>query len=132
MMMKMNFLSIDKVNKIIELAKLVYGSKTPQSISDIKLTDSNTQTKELIEFLIERQTLNTPINTLSEYINNLSSEETAEAIALMVLGRGDSGRQPSDFLELVKEAQGVERHYLAEKSLLAKYLRSGLEKLNLH
>ncbi|WP_225912281.1 DUF3775 domain-containing protein [Nostoc flagelliforme] len=131
-MMKMNFLTIDKVNKIIELAKLVYGSKAPQSISDIKLTDSNTQAKELIEFLIERQTLNTPINTLSEYINNLSSEETAEAIALMVLGRRDSERQPSDFLELVKEAQGVERHYLVEKSLLAKYLHSGLEKLNLH
>lgn len=131
-MMKMNFLTIDKVKKIIELAKLVYDSKTPQSIFDMKLTDSNTQAKELIEFLIERQTLNTPINTLSEYINNLSSEETAEAIALMVLGRGDSGRQPSDFLELVKEAQGVERHYLVEKSLLAKYLRSGLEKLNLN
>lgn len=131
-MMKMNFLTIDKVNKIIELAKLVYGSKTSQSISDMKLTDSNTQAKELIEFLIERQTSNTPINTLSEYINNLSSGETAEAIALMVLGRGDSGRQASDFLELVKEAQRVERHYLVEKSLLAKYLRSGLEKLNLH
>jgi hypothetical protein len=131
-MMKMNFLTIDKVKKIIELAKLVYGSKTSQSISDMKLTDSNTQAKELIEFLIERQTLNTPINTLSEYINNLSSEETAEAIALMVLGRGDSGRQPSDFLELVKEAQGVKRHYLVEKSLLAQYLRSGLEKLNLN
>jgi hypothetical protein len=120
-MMKMNFLSIDKVKKIIELAKLVYGSKTSQSIFDMKLTDSNTQAKELIEFLIERQTLNTPINTLSEYINNLSSEETAEAIALMVLGRGDPERQPSDFLELVKEAQGVEKHYLIEKSLLAKY-----------
>ncbi|MCC5655182.1 DUF3775 domain-containing protein [Nostoc sp. XA013] len=131
-MMKMNFLTIDKVNKIIEHTKLVYGSKTFQSIFDIKLTDSNTQAKELIEFLIERQTLNTPINTLSEYINNLSSEETAEAIALMVLGRGDYGRQPSDFLELVKEAQGVERHYLIEKSLLAQYLRSGLEKLNLN
>ncbi|MHC5595454.1 MAG: DUF3775 domain-containing protein [Nostoc sp.] len=131
-MIKMNFLSIDKLNKIIELTKLVYGSKTSQSISDIKLTDANTQAKELIEFLIERQTLNTPINTLSEYINNLSSGETAEAIALMVIGRGDSGRQASDFLELVKEAQGVERHYLVEKSLLAKYLRSGLEKLNLY
>jgi uncharacterized protein with von Willebrand factor type A (vWA) domain len=131
-MMKMNFLTIEKVKKIIEVAKLVFDSKTPQSIFDMELTDSNTQAKELIEFLIERQTLNTPINTLSEYINNLSSEETAEAIALMVLGRGDSGRQASDFLELVKEAQGVERHYLVEKSLLAKYLRSGLEKLNLH
>lgn len=131
-MMKINFLTIDKVNKIIELAKLVYGSKTPQSIFEMELTGSNTQAKELIEFLIERQTLNTPINTLSEYINNLSLEETAETIALMVLGRRDSGRQPSDFLELVKEAQGVERHYLVEKSLLAKYLRSGLEKLNLH
>ncbi|MBW4457982.1 MAG: DUF3775 domain-containing protein [Nostoc indistinguendum CM1-VF10] len=132
MMMKMDFLSIDKVNKIIELAKLVYGAKTSQSVSDMKLTDSNTQAKELIEFLIERQTLNTPINTLSKYIKNLSSGETAEAIALMVLGRGDSGRQPSDFLELVKEAQGVEKHYLIEKCLLAKYLHSGLEKLNLH
>lgn len=131
-MMKMNSLTIEKVNKIIELAKLVYGATTPQSVSNMKLTDSNTQAKELIEFLIERQTLNTPINTLSEYINNLSSEETAEAIALMVLGRGDSGRQASDFIELVKEAQGVERHYLVEKSLLAKYLRSGLEKLNLN
>ncbi|MBE9001870.1 hypothetical protein IQ274_27630 [Nostoc sp. LEGE 12447] len=82
-MMKINFLTIDKVKEIIELAKLVYGSKTSQSISDIKLTDSNTQAKELIEFLIERQTSNTPINTFSEYINNLSSGETAEAIALM-------------------------------------------------
>lgn len=31
-MMKMNFLTIDKVKKIIELAKLVYGAKTSQSI----------------------------------------------------------------------------------------------------
>ena len=131
-MMKMNFLTIDKVNKIIELAKLVYGAKTPQPVTYIELTDSNTQAKELIEFLIERQTSNTPINRLSEYINNLSSGETAEAIAMMVLGRGDSGRQPSDFFELVKEAEGVERHYLVEKSLLAKYLCSGLEKLNLN
>lgn len=51
-MMKMNFLTIDKVNKIIEIAKLVYGAKTPQSISEMELTDSNTQAKELIEFLI--------------------------------------------------------------------------------
>lgn len=61
-MMNMNSLSIDKVNKIIELAKLIYGAKTLQSVSDMKLTDSNTQAKELIEFLIECQTLNTPIN----------------------------------------------------------------------
>ncbi len=63
-MMKMIFLTIDKVKKIIELAKLVYDSKTPQSIFDMELTDSNTQAKELIEFLIERQTSNTPINHL--------------------------------------------------------------------
>jgi hypothetical protein len=71
-MMKMNFLTSDKVKKIIELAKLVYDSKTPQSIFDMELADSNTQAKELIEFLIERQTLNTPINTGSSVLSMLN------------------------------------------------------------
>jgi hypothetical protein len=45
---------------------------------------------------------------------------TLQAIALMLLERGHSGEQPSDFPDLVKEAQGVQAHYLLEKSPLAK------------
>ncbi|WGV29123.1 DUF3775 domain-containing protein [Halotia branconii] len=124
----MNFLKVDQVQKIIELAELAYCSK---DFTSEEIADSKTQAKELVEFLIERRTPNTPLNTLYEYVNQLSAEEKAELIALMLLGRGHSGEQPSDFPDLVKEAQGMEAHYLLEKSLLAKYLRNGLQKLNL-
>ncbi|MBW4690041.1 MAG: DUF3775 domain-containing protein [Komarekiella atlantica HA4396-MV6] len=124
----MDFLTVDQVHKIIELAELTYGHEDSTSK---KIADSRTQAKELVEFLIERQTPGSPVNTLSEYVNQLDSEETAEAIALMLLGRGDSGEQLSDFPELVKEAQELQAYYLLEKSLLAKYLRNGLQKLNL-
>ncbi len=103
----MKFLTVDKAHKIIELAELVQTSRKSQTPG------------------ISRY-------TLSNYVYNLSSEELAEAIALMLLGRGHSGEQPSDFPDLVKEAQGVQAHYLLEKSPLANYLRNGLLKLEFH
>lgn len=99
--------------------------------SEDDLKDSKTLSQELVELLHERQTPGTPISMLSDYIYKLSDIELSEAIALMLLGRGHSDEQPSDFPDLVNEAQGVPAHYLIEKAPLAKYLRSGLEKLNL-
>lgn len=49
----------------------------------------------------------------------------------MWLGRGAGDEQPSDFPVLVDEAQTMKPNYLLEKSLLAKYLQNGLQKLNL-
>lgn len=102
----MKFLTVDKAHKIIELAELVQTSRKSQTPG------------------ISRY-------TLSNYVYNLSSEELASAIALMLLGRGHSSEKPSDFPDLVREAQGVQAQYLLEKSPLAKYLRNGLSKLNL-
>lgn len=76
----MNFLTVDKLQKIIELAELAYCSK---DFTSKEIADSKTQAKELVEFLIERRTPNTPLNTLYEYVNQLDSEELKEAVALM-------------------------------------------------
>jgi hypothetical protein len=127
----MNYLTVEKVYKIIDLATVRRLHQQSKFTSKHDLKDSKTLSKELVELLHERQTPGTPIYRLSDYVHKLSEIELAEAIALMLLGRGHSDEQPSDFLDLVNEAQGVPAHYLIEKAPLAKYLRSGLEKLNL-
>ncbi|WP_228059163.1 DUF3775 domain-containing protein [Nostoc sp. LEGE 06077] len=127
----MNYLTVEKVHKIIELAAARRLHQQSKSTSESDLKDSRTLSKELVEFLHERQTPGTPIYLLSDYIYNLSELELAEAIALMLLGRGHSDEKPSDFPDLVNEAKGVKAHYLIEKAPLSKYLRSGLEKLNI-
>ncbi|BAB77131.1 all7373 (plasmid) [Nostoc sp. PCC 7120 = FACHB-418] len=127
----MNYLTVEKVHKIIELATVRRLHQQSKLTSEDDLKDSKTLSQELVELLHERQTPGTPISMLSDYIYKLSDIELSEAIALMLLGRGHSDEQPSDFPDLVNEAQGVPAHYLIEKAPLAKYLRSGLEKLNL-
>ncbi|BAY41287.1 hypothetical protein NIES2111_56830 (plasmid) [Nostoc sp. NIES-2111] len=127
----MNYLTIEKVHKIIDLATVRRLHQQSKFTSEHDLKDSKTLSKELVELLHERQTPGTPIYMLSDYVHKLSEIELAEAIALMLLGRGHSDEQPSDFPDLFNEAQGVPAHYLIEKAPLAKYLCSGLEKLNL-
>ncbi|HEY9800360.1 MAG TPA: DUF3775 domain-containing protein, partial [Leptolyngbyaceae cyanobacterium] len=87
--------------------------------------------EQMLEFLQECQNPESPRYKLHDYINKLSNEELAEAVALMLLGRGHSDEQVSDFPDLVREAEGVVANYLATKSPLAQYLRQGLKKLNL-
>ncbi len=126
----MNFLTVEKVHKIIELAELTYGSQNSSSIPESKL-DTKIFAEVFAEYLNESQNPDAPIHNLSGYICQLDSEELKEAVALMWLGRGAGDEQPSDFLVLAEEAQAMKPQYLLEKSRLAKYLRNGLQKLNL-
>jgi Cdc6-like AAA superfamily ATPase len=132
----MSLLSIHKIYKVIEMAELIYGSrgsgrtKQPETFID-KLS------YYLEDFNITKRC---SINVLKKYIDELSKEEKAEVIALMWLGRSTSGEQPEDLANLVKQVvelipQNYATSYILERPLLAKYLakylRNGLQKLNI-
>ncbi|MBD2468736.1 DUF3775 domain-containing protein [Nostoc sp. FACHB-145] len=126
----MKFLTVEKVYEIIELAETLSLHNARLSSSNI-LHQISSGSERMLEFYNECKNSESPRYKLYDYVNQLSSEELAEAIALMLLGRGHSGEQPSDFPDLVREAEGVVPAYLASKAPLAEYLRQGLEKLNL-
>ncbi|MEH1955132.1 DUF3775 domain-containing protein [Nostoc sp.] len=76
------------------------------------------------------------VNILHKYINKFSQEEKAQLIALMWLGRGMSDGQLEDFQNLLKQVvelipEKYATSYIIERPLLAKYLRDGLQKLNI-
>lgn len=61
-------------------------------------------------------------------LNKLSIKEFQELCAIMWLGRGDD--ESVTFEQLKERASVQNRDYVASKSLLGKYLRAGLVKLN--
>ncbi|QLE41707.1 DUF3775 domain-containing protein [Nostoc sp. C052] len=128
----MSLLSINKIYNVIKIAELVYGSiedeikKQPETFVD-KLSNY------LQDFNI---TGRYSLSILHKYINEFSEEEKAEVIALMWLGRSISHGQLEDFpnfvkkvLEIVPKNQATS--YILERPLLAKYLRDGLQKLDI-
>ncbi|MEH2193386.1 MAG: DUF3775 domain-containing protein [Nostoc sp.] len=128
----MSFLSINKIDNVIEIAELVYGTmesgrkNQPETFID-KLSNY------LEDFSI---TEIYSVKTLHKYIEEFSQEEKAELIALMWVGRGIADGQLEDFLNLVKQVielipRNYATSYIIEKPLLAKYLRNGLQKLDI-
>jgi hypothetical protein len=67
------------------------------------------------------------------YVRVLTKDERLELMALMWLGRGDSGEKASDWEMLVKHARGMgdeeDTPYICSKAPLARYLRDGLKRL---
>ncbi|MEH2226608.1 DUF3775 domain-containing protein [Nostoc sp.] len=128
----MNFLSINKIYNVIKIAELVYGS-----IESERTKQSETFIDKLSYYLEDFHiTGRYSINILHKYIDEFSEEEKAEVIALMWLGRIPSGQVPEDFANLIKQvveliSQNYATTYIIERPLLAKYLRDGLQKLDI-
>lgn len=128
----MSLLSIQKIYKIIQMAELIYGGM----ISG-KINQPLTFIDKLSYYLEDLNITETfSVNGLQKYIHELSQEEKAEVIALMWLGRTASSEQAQDFPNLVKQVvelipQNYATSYIIEKPLLAKYLRNGLQKLDI-
>ncbi|MBN3882823.1 MAG: DUF3775 domain-containing protein [Nostoc sp. JL34] len=128
----MTYLSINKIDNVIEIAELVYGS-TGSGIKKQPEIFIEQLSNYLEDFKIaERYS----VNILHKYINKFSQEEKAELIALMWLGRGMSDGQLEDFQNLLKQVvelipEKYATSYIIERPLLAKYLRDGLQKLNI-
>lgn len=128
----MSLLSINKIYNVIKIAELVYGS-----IEDDITNQPETFIDKLSNYL---EDFNIPtrysVNILHEYINEFSDEEKAEVIALMWLDRSISHGQLEDFPNFVKKVleivpQNQATSYILERPLLAKYLRDGLQKLDI-
>jgi hypothetical protein len=130
----MNFLSVNKIHihNIIEISELVYGSMEPERTNKLE-TFVDKLSNYLEDFKI---TGRYSLNILHKYIDEFSEEEKAEVIALMWLGRGISDGQLEDFPNFIKKVvqlipQNYATSYIIEKPLLAKYLRDGLQKLDI-
>ncbi|MEH2433912.1 MAG: DUF3775 domain-containing protein [Nostoc sp.] len=128
----MSLLSINKIYKIIEMAELIYGKRGSERTNKPE-TFIDKLSYYLEDFNI---TGRYSVSVLQEYIDELSEEEKAEVIALMWLGRIPSGQVPEDFTNLIKQVvelipRNYATSYIIEKSLLAKYLRDGLQKLDI-
>ncbi|MFW9259238.1 DUF3775 domain-containing protein [Nostoc sp. CALU 546] len=131
----MNFLLISKVYEIIELAELIYCPKS----SDIlfgRVNIPETFLDKLSNYLEDfEMTGRTSIRVLHKYVDDFSSDEKGQVIALIWLGQYVSCEQPSDLNDLTAQAlhlipQNYTTSYIIEKAFLAKYLRSGLNKIN--
>jgi hypothetical protein len=128
----MSVLSIKKIYKVIETAELVYGSMV-SSMKSQPETFLDKLSNYLEDFSI---TGRYSVNVLQKYIQELSEEEKVEVIALMWLGRTALAEQAENFPNLVKQVvelipQNYATSYIIEKPLLAKYLRDGLQKLEI-
>ncbi len=128
----MSLLSINKIYKIIEMAELIYGKRGSERTNKPE-TFIDKLSYYLEDFNI---TGRYSVSVLQEYIDELSEEEKAEVIALMWLGRIPSGQVPEDFTNLIKQVvelipRNYATSYIIEKPLLAKYLRDGLQKLDI-
>jgi hypothetical protein len=119
----MKNLSVEKIHKIIELAKLAYPPKLQSEIGN----GVESLKQEIDDFRLNK---NTPRTTLYKYIDKLSDEEKRDLTALMWLGRGHSGEKLKDFSILVEKAEGIKSEYIFSKAPLAQYLEDGLKKLS--
>jgi hypothetical protein len=128
----MNRLSLEKIYKIIEIAELIYPAK------GYGITKQPETFIDKLSYYLED--FNIPgrysVNILHKYIDGFSDQEKAEVITLMWLGRIPSGQEPEDFANMIKEVvelipQNYASTYIIEKSLLAKYLRDGLQKVDI-
>ena len=132
----MILLSIHKIHKVIEMAELIYGSRGSR-----RTNQPETFIDKLSYYLEDSNiTGRCSVNILKKYIDEFSEEEKAQVIALMWLGRNTSGEQPEDLPNLVKQVvelipQNYATSYIIERPFLAKYLakylRNGLQKLNI-
>ncbi len=128
----MNFLSINKVHKVIDLAELIYCSKETRRVN-ISETFVDKLSNYLEDFNI---TGRTSLNVLRKYIDDFSEQEKAEVIAIIWVGRGIPYKQPKDLDNLILQAlnlipQNYATSYIIERASLAKYLRYGLQKINI-
>jgi hypothetical protein len=128
----MSLSSIKKIYKIIEMAELIYGERGYGIIKQPE-TFLGKLSNYLEDFNISGRC---SVNILHKYIDEFSEQEKAEVIAIMWLGRAALAQLPDDFPNLIKEVmdiipQDYATSYIIEKPLLAKYLRGGLQKLNI-
>ncbi len=128
----MSLLSVNKIYQVIETAELVYGVRVSGRINK-----TVTFIDKLSNYLEDLKTTGRcSVKRLHQYIDGFSQEEKAEVIALMWLGRSVLDGQAEDFPHFVKLVidlipQNYATSYIVEKPLLAKYLRGGLQKLNI-
>ncbi|MEH2260025.1 DUF3775 domain-containing protein [Nostoc sp.] len=128
----MNYLSINKINNVIKIAQLVYGSIGYWRKNQLEIFVVDQLSNDLEDFNIAKRY---SVNILHKYIDKFSQEEKAELIALMWLGRGISDGRLESFQKLLKQVvefipKNYATSYIIERPLLAKYLRDGLQKLN--
>ncbi|MBD2344748.1 DUF3775 domain-containing protein [Anabaena subtropica] len=128
----MKLLPIYKIYKIIETTELIYKER-----GSGRTNQSETFIDKLSNYLEDFNiTGKYSINILHQYINEFSQDEKIELIALMWLGRSALGEPTEDFSNLVEQVvdfipENYATIYIIEKPLLAKYLRKGLQKLNI-
>ena len=121
-------LKVEVIQRVIELAKELYPSKR---------TDAEKKTHLPSEHLKIGGAYVQQEERLAHYIKGLTQQERAELMALMWLGRGDSGETAQDWERLVAQGMECERGApiddvvddIVSKEPLAYYLQNGLAEL---
>ncbi|MBE9205024.1 DUF3775 domain-containing protein [Nostoc sp. LEGE 06077] len=128
----MMLLSIKKIENFLEIAELIHGSRGSGRIKPVE-TFLDKLSNYLDDFHL---TGKYSLLILHKYIEEFSQEEKAELIALMWLGRSVSNESQQDFSYLVEKVrelipQNYATTYIINNSLLVRYLRNGLQKINI-
>ncbi|BAY18004.1 hypothetical protein NIES21_38470 [Anabaenopsis circularis NIES-21] len=128
----MILLSINKIDKLLEIVELIHGSRGSGRIKPVE-TFLDKLSNYLDDFHLTGEY---SLIILHKYIEEFSEEEKAELIALMWLGRTGSNEPTKDFTYLVKQVrelipQNYATTYIIDNSFLVTYLRNGLQKINI-
>lgn len=118
-------LSNNKVNQICNLAA---KQRTAEGEDYEIVNIGSNESDDLVDEILYGET-----DTLDKIIHSLTSNELTELLALMWFGKGEFGRDPSIFPQLLENAQQMAKDkkasYISGKNKLEKYLRVGLQYL---
>lgn len=117
--------TIDKISIICNLADEMMRSESQKTTV---ITIPSKMADKLINQIIYGEK-----NALTATIESLNRAEIAELLALMWIGRGDFGRDPTQFTKIFADAHNRELSlsltYILEELRLGTYLRKGLQHL---
>lgn len=116
-------LNEDVVHTIIQLAEELYN---PEYVGESASTHRPSEILDIARKYEPQE------KRLVDHLYSLSYQERAELLALMWLGRGDSGEEVADWESLVTTALevGDDIDYIVAKGFLAHYLSNGLAMLH--
>lgn len=115
-------LTRSKVQKVIELAEVLYGPWPPPK--------AEPEITSLADYDLDEWRNNPDWQALWNFVDGLSDREQAELITIMYIGRDDFSPEDFDKERALMENQPGNASQICSKKPLGAYLRRGLDQLS--
>lgn len=123
----LTYLSKEKIQHICNVAAERLAAEESQQSDTVDITSK--EAGDLVDEILDGEK-----DALLEALESLTRNELTELLALMWLGRGDFGHDPSDFAQALEKASHMHNKdeiacYISDKNKLDQYLKNGLQYL---